>query len=223
MMIAGSETICMTDGIDTDSPMLLCMMPRGLQLMSKAEIESRTFDIIPFSEYLQGARMVYDYTHQRIVLYQPRCDYAYVYSLKNKQWGMMDSEIQYGVNSYPKALVVTSDNKLVDLSSTEGELMRKGLMVTRALKLDYGDVLKTINTIVQRGNFNRGDVSTILWGSRDLKHWHLVWTSKDHYLRGLRGTPYKYYRIGALTNLDEEEYLVGASVNYSVKQTNQLR
>jgi hypothetical protein len=223
MMIAGSETICMTDGIDTDSPMLLSMMPGGLQLMAKAEIGSRTFDMVAFKDFLQGARMVYDYTHQRIVLYQPRCDYAYVYSLKSKQWGMMESKIQYGVNSYPEALVVTSDNKLVDLSSTEGELMRKGLMVTRALKLDGGDILKTIDTIIQRGDFDRGDVSTVLWGSRDLKNWRLIWTSKDHYLRGFRGSPYKYYRIGAIAEIGREESLIGASINYQLKQTNKLR
>lgn len=223
MMIAGSETICMTDGIDTDSPMLLSMMPGGLQLMAKAEIGSRAFDMVAFKDYLQGARMVYDYTHQRIVLYQPRCDYAYVYSLKSKQWGVMESEIQYSVNSYPEALVVTSDNKLVDLSSAEGELMRKGLMVTRALKLDGGDILKTIDTIIQRGDFDRGDVSTVLWGSRDLKHWHLIWTSKDHYLRGFRGSPYKYYRIGAIAEIGKEESLIGASINYQLKQTDKLR
>lgn len=223
MMIAGSETICMTDGIDTDSPMLLRKMPGGSQLMAKAEIGSRTFDMVAFKDYLQGARMVYDYTHQRIVLYQPLCDYAYVYSLKSKQWGMMESKIQYGVNSYPEALVVTSDNKLVDLSSAEGELMRKGLMVTRALKLDGGDILKTIDTIIQRGDFDRGDVSTVLWGSRDLKHWHLIWTSKDHYLRGFRGSPYKYYRIGAIAKIGREESLIGASINYQLKQTNKLR
>lgn len=223
MMIAGSETICMTDGIDTDSPMLLSMMPGGLQLMSKAEIGSRAFDMVAFKDYLQGARMVYDYTHQRIVLYQPRCDYAYVYSLKSKQWGMMESEIQYGVNSYPEALVVMSDNKLVDLSSAEGKLMRKGLMVTRALKLDGGDILKTIDTIIQRGDFDRDDVSTVLWGSRDLKNWHLIWTSKDHYLRGFRGSPYKYYRIGAITEIGREESLIGASISYQLKQTNKLR
>lgn len=227
MMIAGSETICMTDGIDTDSPMLLGEMSGGSQLMSKAEIGSRTFDMVAFKDFLQGARMVYDYTHQRIVLYQPRCYYAYVYSLKSKQWGMMESEIQYSVNSYPEALVVTRDNKLVDrlvdLSSAEGELMRKGLMVTRALKLDGGDILKTIDTIIQRGDFDRGDVSTVLWGSRDLKNWHLIWTSKDHYLRGFRGSPYKYYRIGAIAEIGREESLIGASINYQLKQTNKLR
>lgn len=223
MMIAGSETICMTDGIDTDSPMLLGEMPGGLQLMSKAEIGSGTFDLVAFKDYLQGARMVYDYTYQRIVLYQPRCYYAYVYSLKSKQWGMMESNIQYGVNSYPEALVVTSDNKLVDLSSAEGKLMRKGLAVTRALKLDGGDILKTIDTIIQRGDFDRGDVSTVLWGSRDLKNWHLIWTSKDHYLRGFRGSPYKYYRIGAIAEIGREESLIGASINYQLKQTNKLR
>lgn len=222
MMIQGSDTISLTDKIDTDTPLDLTKQQGGETLIGLSGVNAESFDILPFKEFLQGSSMVYDYKNQRIILYNKECKYAYVYSFESKAWGMMESNIVDSINSYPDAMVVTDDNYLVNLSKEDKD-KAKGLMITRALKLDGADILKTIDTLVQRGNFNRGDVSTILWGSRDLKNWHLVWSSKDHYLRGLRGTPYKYYRIGALTNLDEEEYLVGASVNYSVKQTNQLR
>jgi hypothetical protein len=203
-------------------PFDLSSLKGGDALAEMSDIDSKAFNLIPFQEFIEGCSMAYDYMHQRIILYNKDYNYAYVFSLESQAWGMMESNIADSLNSYPDAIVVTKDNQLVSLSK-EDEAKAKGLMITRALKLDDGDVLKTINTIVQRGDFNRGDVSTILWGSRDLKNWHLVWSSKDHYMRGFRGTPYKYYRIGALTNLGKDESLIGASINHEPKQTNKIR
>jgi hypothetical protein len=225
MMLEGANTACITDKIESESPFDLSKLKGGDKLAEMSGIKGEAFNIIPFQDFIGGCSMVYDYTHQRIILYNKKCSYAYVFSLESKAWGMMESNIEDKINSYPDAVVVTNDGKLLNLSkeSKESEDKMKGFMVSRALKLDGADVLKTINTIVQRGDFNRGDVSTILWGSRDLKNWQLVWSSKDHYMRGFRGTPYKYYRIGALTNLGKDESLIGASLNYEPKQTNKIR
>lgn len=223
MVIQGSETMCLTDKIDVDVPLTLGELQGCNKLIDLSGINVGAFDLMPFKKFLYGSSMVYDYKHQRIVMYNAECKYAYVYSFETKSWGLMESNIQYGVNSYPEALVVDKDNNVVNLSSTEEGIAPKGLMITRAMKLEGADILKTINTIVQRGNFNRGDVSTILWGSRDLKSWHLIWSSKDQYLRGFRGTAFKYFRIGAITDLDKEENLVGATIGFNTKQTNQIR
>ena len=166
--------------------------------------------------------MVYDYTHQRIDVYNPDYSYAYVFSLKSKMWGMVEHNFLYSINSYPDTKVVTRDNKLLNFSGVQDD-NRKGMFITRPLKLESPNVLKTITTIIQRGHFQRGDVSTVLYGSRDLYTWHLIWSSKDHYLRGLRGTPYKYFRIAASARLNDGESIFGASVNFEPRHTNQLR
>lgn len=222
MMLEGANTACITDTIESELSFDLSKLKGGDKLAEMSGIKGGAFNIDPFQEFIEGCSMVYDYTHQRIILYNKDYNYAYVFSLESQAWGMMKSNIEDKINSYPDAIVVTKDGELLNLSQ-ENDAKMKGFMVSRALKLDGADVLKTINTIVQRGDFNRGEVSTILWGSRDLKNWHLVWSSKDHYMRGFRGTPYKYYRIGALTNLGKDESLIGASINYEPKQTNQIR
>ena len=117
---------------------------------------------------------------------------------------------------------MTQDNKLVSFSGTD-EATSKGLFVTRPIKLDAVDVHKTISALIQRGHFQRGDVATVLYGSRDLYNWRLVWSSKDHYLRGFRGTPYKYFRIAGLTTLADGQSVFGASVNFEPRLNNQLR
>ena len=166
--------------------------------------------------------MIYDYVHQRVIVYAPGITYAYVYSLKSQQWGMIFSNIASHLNSYPEALAVDNDNNIVNFSEPITEQVNC-LYVSRPLKLDGPDIHKTIDTIIQRGNFIRGHVSTVLYGSRDLINWHLVWSSKDHYLRGFRGTPYKYFRIAGVANLDPQENIVGASIQFTPKLTNQPR
>ena len=64
---------------------------------------------------------------------------------------------------------------------------------------------------------------TALYGSRDLVNWHLVWSSKDHYLRGFRGSPYKYFRIAGVATLNADENIFGASVQFTPRQNNQPR
>ena len=166
--------------------------------------------------------MLYDYVHQRIIVYAPNITYAYVLSLKTKQWGMMFSNITSHINSYPEALAIDDNNNVLNFSVQNAEAV-KCLYVTRPLKLEAANVLKTIDTLIQRGMFSKGNVSTVLYGSRDLQNWYLVWSSKDHYLKGFRGSPYKFFRIAGVATLSPDENIFGASVSFAPRQNNKIR
>ena len=223
MLISGSQTQCITDIINCDYPFDVRQLPGVNKLHSLLGHDADTcLPTVPFLEFIAGCGMLYDYVHQRVIVYNPNYTYAYVYSLKSKEWGMMYSTIKDGINSYPEALAVDNNGALLNFSAMGGE-PTKGLFITRPLKLDMANIYKTIDNIIQRGNFIRGHVSTVLYGSRDLINWHLVWSSKDHYLRGFRGTPYKYFRIAGVANLDPQENIVGASIQFTPKLTNQPR
>lgn len=45
--------------------------------------------------------------------------------------------------------------------------------------MDAPDSFKTINTIIQRGMFHSTHIRQVLYGSNDLIHWHVVWSSVD--------------------------------------------
>lgn len=231
MLISGSDIMCVSDAINTETPFdvsslpgmnkLHAMLGDGHYLGDGHDLDS-CIPTIPFTEFLQKCGLLYDYVHQRVIVYHPDKTYAYVLSLKSKQWGMMYSNISAGVKSYPDALAVDKDYNLVNFAlPPEGQ--QKGLLVTRPLKLETPDVLKTMDTVIQRGHFVKGHVQAVLYGSRDLYNWHLIWSSKDHYLRGFRGTPYKYFRIACITALSEDESLFGASLQFTPRQTNQPR
>lgn len=228
MQISGSETRCLTDTVKTDTPFDLLSLPHMKSLhdsMGHPAVDSPDqlcVATLPFTEFLKSCRMVYDYLHQRVVVYNPDVRYAYVLSLKSGQWGMIYSNIVDNVNSYPDALAVDSNGYLVDFTLSPVNT-GMSLAVTRPLKIGMPDVLKTVDTVIQRGQFARGHVQTVLYGSRDLVSWYLVWSSTDHFLRGFHGTPYKYFRIALLCRLRPGEGITGATVRFTPRFTNQPR
>lgn len=231
MHIQGSQTSCITDSIFSEAPFdVMTDLPCIDQLHTKmGHSADACLPVKPFLGFLAGCQMVYDYVHQRIIVFNPtkkngtqQYTYAYVFSLKSKQWGMMFSNLLSAVNSYPDALAMTHGNALVSFSDTD-ETVCHGLFITRPLKLDAANVHKTVSALIQRGHFQRGDVGTVLYGSRDLYSWQLIWSSKDNYLRGFRGTPYKYFRIAGLASLTDGKSIFGASFNFEPRHTNELR
>lgn len=231
MLISGSNSQCISDTLDYSQVFSIDSLPQADKLVTMAGFKAEDFAYVPFRDYLLGCRMIYAYTQQRVIVYNPAHSYAYVYSLKTKTWGMMQSSVADNVPSYPEALAMLKDGTLVDFCTDaaqqqdeDGHLQGiKGLLITRPLKLDAPDLLKTIDTAIQRGNFRKGSIKSALYGSRDLQNWSLIWTSQDHYLRGFRGTPYKYFRFALLCDMQPDESLFGATIQYTPRLLNQPR
>lgn len=225
MLLSGSQVQCISEAINSEYPFDVRKLPGFEKLHNMLNHKPSTdkcLPTLPFSEFLKQCQMLYDYVHQRIIVYAPNITYAYVLSLKTKQWGMMFSNITSHINSYPEALAIDDNYNVLNFSEQKDEAV-KCLYVTRPLKLEAANVLKTIDTLIQRGMFSKGNVSTVLYGSRDLQNWHLVWSSKDHYLQGFRGSPYKFFRIAGVASLSPDENIFGASVSFAPRQTNKIR
>jgi hypothetical protein len=236
MLISGSDSVCISDSLFSNTPFRPLgntpaddMLP-GLRNIAGERLQQVQLDL--FRNFISDCRMIYDYRHQRIIVYSPTHSYAYVYSIKSKKWGMMPSYIQSSPLNYPAALaMVTGEDEhnvlLVDYAKDnmqDGAIrVQNGLIITRPLKLDYPDVLKTVNTVIQRGKFKTGHIKSIIYGSRDLLNWQLVWSSVDQYLRGFSGTPYKYFCLAMFCNLEEGEDLLGCSIEFLPRLANQLR
>ena len=225
MLISGSQTQCISEAINSEYPFDALRLPGFDKLHTMLGHEPATDKCLPtlsFTKFLKQCRMLYDYVHQRVIVYAPGITYAYVFSLKTNQWGMMFSNIVSHLNSYPDALAMDTKNAVLNFSVPITDTV-KCLYVTRPIKLEAANILKTVASVIQRGLFRKGNVSTALYGSRDLQNWHLVWSSKDHYLQGFRGSPYKYFRIAGVATLSPDENIYGASVEFTPRQTNKPR
>lgn len=236
MHISGSSTECLSDILDTETPFDMASLPHAADIINVfngwlADDEKQgnlqlpaDFTLKPFRTFLAGCRIAYDYTHQHIIVFNQDYNYAYVYSMRSQAWGMMVMlhKMSHTVNSYPDAMAMDADHRLVNFSeyATTAEAF---LLITRPLKLEAPDIQKTVDTIIQRGVFPKGSVAQVLYGSRDMYHWQLVWSSADHYLRGFSGTPYKYYRIAVIGRLREGDSLYGSSIQFTPRLTDQPR
>lgn len=223
MLLSGSESICISDILDSEEPFNINTLPQCSKLLIDfASLAEANVSYVPFREYITECRMIYDYIQQRIVVINPNYKYAYVYSFESKSWGIIASNLKSAVPAYPEALAMNSSNQLVDLSHSSISEGIPVFFVTRPIKLER-DILKTIDTIIQRGYFLKGHVKVALYGSRDLFNWSLIYTSTDHYLRGFRGSPYKYFRIAVIGSLDHNEVVTGCTIQYTPRQINQPR
>lgn len=229
LLLSGSETQCISDSIDNNNePYDFSNIPFADEI--KTIVSSNNSTDFPFpekefvNEFLMNCQIIYAYTRQQIIVFNPNYNYAYVYSLESKMWGIIQASINAKLNSYPEAYAVRNYNEIIDYSQ-EGDIPEHQFLLTRPIKLDASlkDVNKTIDTIITRGNFARGHVKTVLYGSRDLHSWFPIYTSVDHFLRHFRGTPYKYFRIALICSLTHDESIWGSSISYTPKLTNQPR
>lgn len=228
--VYGANSDVITDRLKIEKVFDVTTLPDFDKLANLSSIQLENLKYTELRKYLPKSRILYVYVPQRLLVYNTDFPYVYIYSLKTKEWSIVNYRIRGHINSYPMALAMTDDYKLVDFCENatedeEGNPIKgiKGIVVTRPIKLDAPDTLKTIDTIIQRGTFKRGHVKTALYASNDLFNWQLVWTSQDHYLRQFRGTPYKYFRIVLLCDLEQDESVYGATIQYTPKLTNQPR
>ena len=217
MLLSGSEAVCFSDSLSSEHPFSVLTLPGGKTLHTLlGHSACNCLPTVAFSLFLAACRMIYDYPHQRIIVYNPAYAYAYVYSLSSRSWGMIQTDVISAVNSYPEALAVTSEGKVVNFS-TPVEASVRCLWVTRPIKLDAPDALKSATSLFQRGYFRAGHVATALYGSRDLFAWHLIASSKDHRLRSLHGTPYKFFRLAGVATLQPDESVTGVTLNFDYR------
>lgn len=233
MLLSGSNAQCISDVLNSDEIWNISKLPNAHNLIilygrkaddngQQKQITEEDITFLPFKEFVEDCSMIYDYVNQRIIVYNPKVSYAYVYSFKSQKWGMMLSDITSNVNSYPEALANTKDNKLVNFS-VPGTEVTTSLLITRPFTLNDANGFKTIDSIIQRGMFKSNHVQQVLYGSNDLENWHTVWSSVDRIMRGFRGTPYKAFRLALICSLEKGESIYGCSISYQQRLANKLR
>lgn len=225
MLLEGATATCISNAIFGVNTVPITALPQFKHLYAHANLSSSA--TVPQITDIHHMQYLYDYIHQRIIAYVQSSPVAFVFSIKSKQWGMMQSNFKHSINAYPDTMAITNGNHVITLSdvSYERQLDYIGtqLLVTRPLNVDAQNIFKTVNTVIQRGLFKKGNLMQVLFASNDLLNWVIVWSSTDQYLRGFSGTPYKYYRMALLTTLHANECVTGATVQFLPKLTNQPR
>lgn len=174
---------------------------------------------------ISKASIIYDYYDSRIIVFNPDYVYAYVYSLKSQRWGTMLSPFSERVNIYPESYALDDAGHILNLYVQEPTEDVPYFVCTRPFTLSQPDVYKTIFSLILRGyvSSENGKCGLILYGSNDLHHWFVVRSSVAKYIRGIFGSPYKYFRLAIIGSLSPEESLSSLSVEFQPRWQNKLR
>lgn len=231
MELSGSVADCITDAIKTQFPFSFSGFSNWEALISyyntsktknEKELAKDTIQVLPFDTFLKGCRIINDYSNQRIIFFNKDVRYAYVLSRQSLHWGMVQSDCVLTVNAYPRAQAIDAKGNLLDFGQTDATGIT-ALLVTRPFAMGEPDIHKTITTLIQRGFFRHGHVSTVLYGSVDMFSWYEVTSSVNEYIRNIEGQPYKYFRMVVVGKMEQDESLYGFSIEYQPRLTNQLR
>lgn len=227
MMQTGSTAKLITDALDGTvfDYMQLYKESYSRKILAVGNIPEPGIKYIPFRQFMKGADMIYDYYDGRIIVFNPDCAYAYIYSLKSGLWGAMESNIKKRVNIYPESYAINGDRKIVDFYQSQPVDPIRYFLCTRPMAIGSAEVYKTMFSCITRGYFRNasGKCGMALYGSNDLFKWFPISTSVNKFLRGMCGSPYKYFRLALIGSLLPEENLGGLSADYQERWQNKLR
>ena len=225
MMQQGRNSICITDQLD-GYPFNFMEMKYANKIIATNKTTSANISYIRFKDYLKSADMIYDYYNNRIIVFNPNQAYAYVYSLKSKMWGTMKNVFSKRVNIYPESYATNKEGKILNVYVEEPSSNTPYFLCSRPLTISDKEVYKTIFTCIARGYFRKetnGKCAMVLYGSNNLFDWYLIKTSINEYLRGMAGSPYKFFRVALIGNLAANESISGLSAEFQERLQNKLR
>ena len=233
MMQRGRESECITDVLDGfpfDFTLIYSHSKENIyypiSILELQDFEDGEVAYVRFRKYMKNANMIYDYYDSRIIVFNPRYSYAYVYSLKSNLWGTMVNVFAKRVNSYPESYAINNAGKIVNVYVEEPSDNIPFFFCTRPLTLGHGDSHKTMFTCLIRGYWTCDASESngqILFGSNDMKHWFYIGSSTDNNLRNLVGSPYRYFRVAVIGKMNADESISSISTDFQPRWQNKLR
>ena len=233
MMQRGRESECITDVLDGfpfDFTLIYSHSKENLyypiSILELQDFEDGEVAYVRFRKYMKNANMIYDYYDSRIIVFNPRYSYAYVYSLKSNLWGTMVNVFAKRVNSYPESYAINNAGKIVNVYVEEPSDNIPFFFCTRPLTLGHIDSHKTMFTCLIRGYWTCDASESngqILFGSNDMKHWFYIGSSTDNNLRNLVGSPYRYFRVAVIGKMNADESISSISTAFQPRWQNKLR
>lgn len=221
MVLSGASATCISDPIRNAGAPALAQLPGIGALLHFYDGSADNLTFMPFGTFIKDCRIIYDYANRRLIVFHPEAPYAYVYAIDDSQWGMLYARITSAVNSYPDAIAMNGSS-IIDMGQSETDVS-KAFIVTRPFKFGNPGMMKSVDTIIQRGIFHHPGMLQVLYATTDYINYFPVHSSSSKVLTGMRGGPYKAYRLVLILSLSKDDAIYGFSASYTPRLTNRLR
>lgn len=193
--------------------------------------------LITYANFMEGASLVWDYKHSRVVAINKDCKWAFAYDMAYDFWskmvmyeGLLPSDYEHktraavnfvhGFGNYTEAYLQDNNGYIFDLMADEdqNDISEKmyGFYISRPMMLG-SDMLKSITRIVHHwtdkmdGEF----VKIGLYGSRDGANYYKI--------ESLRGASYMYFIVVLYTKLYATSRYSNMSIELQDRLVNKLR
>lgn len=219
MVIDGATTQLISEKIYGFLPSCSISSPIITRILAVAGLDSCLSSVV-FPDYLETAKVGYNYETKEVVVANGDFPYSYVYSLKTGEWHKISQQIDSFVNSYPYTWAMIG-TQILDLNNMHRSVSKIAL-VTRPIKmgtLTHKRILQTaLRGVVKRSLSDlyikgepvmfRGegvdifsDVGMYILASNDAEHFELVAKKekmidiRDLVTKMNKSKPYKYFMI----------------------------
>lgn len=190
----------------------------------QTDVPELVSDDMPFMDYMKDCFVAYDYGNRRLVFTNGASYYQYVYDLASGTWHKMcfSKKFKRTLNSYPECYLQedgdTSDTvyDFSVISDTNAVTDRHfGLIITRAFDLGNPSALKRIDRILNMGDYEKGKVRCLLYGSNDYVRFVPV--------NSLKGSSYKSYRLVLFMDMLPSENVAMTTIGFTTRWDKRLR
>lgn len=224
MLLSGSKVDCLSKNLDGSTLDVdkIVMLDR---IFEKEGLSDVFADMRSFNDYLSGCKIAYDYPNSRIVVFNPQCDYAYIYSFESGMWCTISGRYTDRVVDYPKSYILGSDNSVIDFSKKidyDDSTDVKYMLLSRPLAFG-DDELKSINKIINRGVMRPTLQAMVLYASVDGYSYFPIGSVYGMKMSRIQGSAYKYFRIAIVGKMNMKEGLVLSSFYVTPKWRNKGR
>lgn len=224
MVVDGSNVDLLS--AELDGPSFDALTVEGLSnVLSKEGLMEEVGSLVPVKDFLSGCRIAYDYPNARLVIFREGSLYAYVYSLHSRTWATMSADFVTAVTNYPGCYLQRNGGEVVDISTKQdydSDKSVKTLLLSRPLKLG-DDALKTLNVVINRGHILRDKGAVVAYASHDGQKYVPIGSAVGHRLSRLQGSPYRYFRLLLVREMDIGQSLSATSVYFTRKWRNKPR
>ena len=125
-----------------------------------------------FADYLNGAKIGYNYNYNEIVVTNRKYDYSYIYSFTDVAWSVVEGSYDDVIDTYPKLTTYRKDINNGYIFNWEGSGGNAICAITRPIKVGTSGS-KRVRQAALRGTW-KGDMGFYILGSNDGVEWSVM-------------------------------------------------
>lgn len=220
-ILSGSSTECISEIVremnNRSSKVSITSFIQGVE----AEDLQQVYNTSPIEEYMKDCDLAYEYINGngRIYMINNKFNYCYVFDILSKSWSKVQGNYRNSISNYPDSYVQSTNGAVFNLASLrEFTDTLKVFFMSRPIRQEQA--LFTLRQLAHNGLFS--SLATCIYGSRDGVNYIPVSSGTNRLLR-IGGSPYRYYKISIIGDLNSHEVISSIEIMLETRFTNRLR